>query len=167
MQRILPSQDPGPLPKIAKRKKDLDNSSEGWQMVGPQPQVECNQYFCLNLSSLKWDVIHISVWLYFFVPNLMAELPVYTRTNNLHASGRKLSRVLRTQNRTSSCPGRERIDNHWAWIWKGIDSMKFYFPLSLGTTDIDVGELTLVRILTPGWLLKVFPGSHLQAPSRV
>lgn len=45
MQKILLSQDPEPLPKITKRKKDLDNSSKSWQLSRTLVTNEMNPTF--------------------------------------------------------------------------------------------------------------------------
>lgn len=40
---------------------------------------------------------------------------------------------IMTKKKVTAVPGRERIDNHWVWFWKGGDNVTLYLPFSVGT----------------------------------
>lgn len=97
-ETILP--DPEPLPKTAKRKKDI--SPKSWQQsIGHWPQVQCSPHFCLAM---------------FWGPPLTVELPAHARNNSQHALGRQKAKANsqdtnETNRKTIAVPGTERIGN--------------------------------------------------------
>lgn len=100
-QKLLPSQDPEPHSKMAKRKKDLDSFLETWQQLDPNH---------------KWRATHISVQPYFGVPSLQFELPLYPRADNLCIPSRQKAKpnsqdAKETNEKEIAVSGRERIDN--------------------------------------------------------
>ena len=43
-----------------------------------------------------------------------------------------------TKKKVTAVPGRERIDNHWVWFWKGGVTWHYIFLSQLGLTDWDL-----------------------------